>query len=141
MRSAGGFSLIETLVATTILAVGLTTLAHLYVVAVGANDRARETTRAALFARQKIEQLLAAPSLASSPPAALEGNVEGCFDLIDGRGRGVNGGEPAVFIRRWSVEPLQADPANTLVLQVRVLAARPGTADVRLMSLRPMGIS
>jgi prepilin-type N-terminal cleavage/methylation domain-containing protein len=136
MRSDGGFTLVEALVATTIMAVGLTALAHLYVVAVAANDRALDATRAALFARQKMEQLRAASSLPSSPPGSLDGNVPGYFDLVDGKGRPLGRAGTPVFIRRWSAQPLPVDPVNTLVVHVRVLHLRPGAADVRLVSLR-----
>jgi type II secretory pathway pseudopilin PulG len=47
----------ETLVATTILAVGLTALAQLFVLSVRANKGSRSTSYAAVLAQQKMEQL------------------------------------------------------------------------------------
>ena len=49
-------------------------------------------------------------------------------DYLDDAGRWVgHGSEPprdAVFIRRWAVRPLHADPERTLVLQVLVTTVR-----------------
>ena len=52
-----GFSLLETLVATSILTVTLAGLAQLLTVSMRANAAARTTTYAALLAQQKMEQL------------------------------------------------------------------------------------
>src|SRR6478736_3180208 len=52
-----GFSLLEVLVASTIMAVALTTLAQLFVVSTNANSGAKSTTYAAVLAQQKMEQL------------------------------------------------------------------------------------
>src|SRR2546423_4249648 len=52
-----GFSLLEVLVASTIMAVALTTLAQLFVMSTKANQGAKTTTYAALLAQQKMEQL------------------------------------------------------------------------------------
>src|SRR3982751_2113275 len=56
-RREGGFSLLEVLVASTIMAVALTTLAQLFVMSTNANTGAKTTTYAALLAQQKMEQL------------------------------------------------------------------------------------
>src|SRR3954471_12344593 len=52
-----GFSLLEVLVASTIMAVSLTTLAQLFVMSTNANHSAKTTTYAAVLAQQKMEQL------------------------------------------------------------------------------------
>ncbi len=140
MRSDDGFSLVEALVAATIMAAGLSTLAHLYVVALSANDRARSHTRATFAAQQKMEDLLAGGPLASSPPGAIDGNVPGWFDFVDQRGRSLGGGPgrpaAAMSTRRWSVEPMTAAPEDLLVVHVRVLGVRPGGGDLRLVGVR-----
>jgi len=58
-RGERGFSLLEVLTATTIMAVGLTALAQMFVVSTKSNYSARATTYAAVLAEQKMEQLRA----------------------------------------------------------------------------------
>jgi prepilin-type N-terminal cleavage/methylation domain-containing protein len=62
--------------------------------------------------------------IGSSPPGALDRNTPGYVDFLDADGRWVGTGvtppAPAVFIRRWSIEPLPADPDDSLMLQVLV---------------------
>jgi hypothetical protein len=60
--------------------------------------------------------------LSPSPVGALDQDIVGYVDFLDGNGavladpRGV----PA-FTRRWSIAPVASNPANTLLLQVRVV--------------------
>jgi len=153
-RGEGGFSLLEVLVASTIMAVALTTLAQLFVVSTNANHGAKATTYAAVLAEQKMEQLrglawgfdnLGLPitdistNIAKVPeePAGGTGlapggsvgqNVTGYCDYLDMYGNALGTGitPPAgtVYIRRWSIEPLPTNPNNTLVLQVLVTRLR-----------------
>jgi prepilin-type N-terminal cleavage/methylation domain-containing protein len=62
--------------------------------------------------------------LSASPAGALERNTPGYVDFLDADGRWVGTGATppgaAVFIRRWSVEPLPAAPDDTRMLQVLV---------------------
>ena len=66
--------------------------------------------------------------LQASPAGTLVANVPPNVDYLDNLGRWVgNGSSPpagAVFIRRWAVRPLLADPERTLVLQVLVTTVR-----------------
>jgi hypothetical protein len=66
--------------------------------------------------------------LEASPAGALGSNMPPWVDYLDDAGRWVgHDTDPpadAVFIRRWSVRPLQADPERTLVLQVLVTTVR-----------------
>jgi len=59
-----------------------------------------------------------------SPANSLEENTPGYVDYLDEHGVYVGTGptppQRAVFIRRWSVQPLPTNPNNTLVLQVLV---------------------
>ena len=73
--------------------------------------------------------------LSPSPAGALRVNTPGYCDFLDAAGRSLGGSvegaaDPAgniptgtVFIRRWSVEPLPANP-NTIILQVLVTTRR-----------------
>jgi hypothetical protein len=59
-----------------------------------------------------------------SPAGTMESNTAGYVDFLDQNGRylGTGAATPAnaVYVRRWSVEPLPINPNNTLVLQVFV---------------------
>jgi hypothetical protein len=59
-----------------------------------------------------------------SPADSLEQNTEGFVDFLDGNGAWVGTGSTppasAVYIRRWSIQPLPTNPNNTLVIQVLV---------------------
>jgi prepilin-type N-terminal cleavage/methylation domain-containing protein len=151
-----GFSLLEMLVAATILTVGLAALAQLFAISTRANFSAKSTTAAVILAQQKMEQLRGltwgfdmlglpigddasdttvipqAPTggkgLSPSPLDALQTNQDGYCDFLDRYGYSLGGGttppDGAVYIRRWSIEPLPTNPRNTLVLQVLVTPVR-----------------
>jgi len=63
--------------------------------------------------------------LSPSPAGSLARNLSGYVDYLDANGAWVGSGSTipraAVYIRRWSIEPLPAGPDNTLVLQVLVM--------------------
>ena len=154
-QSQNGFSILEVLVATTILAVGLVALAQLFAISTKANGRARATTFGAVLAGQKMEQLrgltwgfdlaglpVSDADLSPSPSGTLQDNVAGYVDYLDANGNALGGGTTppgppggTIYIRRWSISPLPAHPDNTLVLQVLV-TRRPAGEDVRLVSVK-----
>ena len=157
----GGFSIVEVLVATTIVIVAVAALAQLLALSTRANASAKSTTYASVLAQQKMEQLRAltwgfdvlglpvsdtttnltvmpeaaagGTGLSASPANSLDTNTEGYCDFVDRFGRPLGGGTTppagAVYVRRWSVEPLPANPDNTIVLQVLVTTSR-GRNDV-----------
>jgi len=59
-----------------------------------------------------------------SPANSLERNSTGFVDFVDAGGAWVGTGDTppgtAVYIRRWSIQPLPTNPNNTLVIQVLV---------------------
>jgi len=70
--------------------------------------------------------------LQSSPPGALVDNTVGYVDYVDASGASLGGAAAvpppgAAYVRRWSVESLPSS-ANTMVLQVLVMRARPRDA-------------
>ena len=71
-----------------------------------------------------VESPTGGTGLTPSPANTLTSNVGGWVDYIDQFSNIIGGGATVpgktVYIRRWSVEPLPANPTNTLVLQVIV---------------------
>ena len=118
-----GFSILEVLMATTVLTVGIAALAQLFALSTRANVSAKVTTAASVLAQQKMEQLRGltwgfdvvglplsdystnvtvaseTPSdgvgLTPSPAASLEENTEGYCDFLDRYGNSLGGGESA----------------------------------------------
>jgi Tfp pilus assembly protein PilV len=107
-----GFALLDALLATALLVVGVLSLLQLFALAARANGTARHLTIASVLAAQKIEELRSTPWHVPS----------------DGADR------VAEFTRQWSVSPLEEDPAHTAIIQVSVT---PGA--VRLVTLRAKG--
>ena len=119
-KSEAGFSIIEVMVATGLLASALVALAQLFAIAQSTNAAARTSTLTMLLAEQKIEQLRALQytfdraglpvqdtetDLAVYPPAAtggkglsphtdntLQANTNGYVDYLDPYGRTLGGG-------------------------------------------------
>ena len=115
-----GFSLLEVLMATTILTVGLAALAQLFAISTRANFSAKATTTASILAQQKMEQLRGltwgfdtlglpisdyssdttvipeAPTggkgLSPSPLESLKTNQDGYCDFLDRYGYSLGGG-------------------------------------------------
>jgi prepilin-type N-terminal cleavage/methylation domain-containing protein len=126
-----GFSLIEALVAMTIMLVGVLPLAQLMAASTRSNASARANSLATWLAVAKAESLRAIEwgnaGLAPSPAGALSTNTPGYVEYLDGRGTtlsdtGLVAGTPpvgTVYVRRWSVVALPAT-LSAVVLQVVV---------------------
>jgi prepilin-type N-terminal cleavage/methylation domain-containing protein len=127
-----GFTLVEVLVAMALLATAVVTTAGLLTIASNSVRAARVQSWASLLAIDKLEELRASPwpDLAVSTGDTLGHDAPGFVDYLNWRGEPV-GAAAAVFVRRWNIQPLPSDSANTYVLQVYV---RPGFA--RLATLR-----
>ncbi|HEY3157908.1 MAG TPA: prepilin-type N-terminal cleavage/methylation domain-containing protein [Vicinamibacterales bacterium] len=146
--SNAGFSLLEVLVATALLASALVSLAQLFAMSTKSNIGSRNTTYAAVLAQQKLEELRSlawgfdqvglpisdittdttvtpetpagGTGLSPSPSTALQNNTPGWVDFIDAFGNKVLNPGDALYARRWMVSPLPTNPNNTLVIQVLV---------------------
>jgi type II secretory pathway pseudopilin PulG len=147
---ARGFSLLEALVASAILIVAVAGLVPLLILSTKANHDAHTSTFAVALAQQKLEQLRTLAwnvdaagvavsdtttdittmpeqagigvGLSSSPAGALDRNTAGYVDFLDGSGAVLTDPRSVpAFTRRWSIAPVASNPANTLLLEVRVV--------------------
>jgi hypothetical protein len=118
-----GLSLIEALIAVSIMAMALAALGRITLLAAHANATAGATTASVLAGRQKIEQLRAVPDdhpfLVPSPADSLDADREGYFDRLVATGRPA--ATAAAFTRRWRVQALTGSNRRTLLLEVRVI--------------------
>jgi prepilin-type N-terminal cleavage/methylation domain-containing protein len=118
--NAAGFSLLEVLVATALLASALVSLAQLFAMSTRSNIGSRNSTYAAVLAQQKLEELrslawgfdqvglpisdittdttrtpetpVGGTGLSPSPQTSLSDNTDGWVDYIDSWGRKLGGG-------------------------------------------------
>ena len=148
--SSRGFSLAEVLISMGLLTTVSLGVAQLFAISTRATHVARGQTSTTALAEQKLEQLRAltwgfdeglpvsdtSTNLAVDPASAtgsglnptpedsLDRNVPGYVDYLDAHGAyvgtGAVPGGAAVYIRRWSIQPLPVNPNNTVVLQVLV---------------------
>ena len=156
-----GFSLIEAIIATGMLATLVVGVGQVFIVSSRAIHVARVRTLAAILAAQKMEQLrslswahapgggllsdlttnLAAepptrdgPGLSPAPAGSLDTDMPSYVDYANAAGARTPTRAAAAFVRRWSVAPLASDPQNLLVLDVRVVTV--GGGDARLTSIK-----
>ncbi len=129
-RRCTGFTYLEVLVALTIFASSLVSVAQLSAIAVRANLASRDTSYETRLATQKLAELQA-ESLASLPTTAVENwmrSAPGAFDFLDQRGQvlAVGGTPPAsaVYVRRWSVLRLSGAVASAVAIQTSVERVR-----------------
>ncbi len=114
LHSDAGFTLVEVLVCTLILTIGMVAVAGLMGVSTGMHQNAREASQSTRLAQRKIDELMklnfgTAPAVAVG--GSLAANVANYFDS-----------PVAGVTRRWQV---QAGPAtNTRVVTIRVVNLR-----------------
>ena len=131
---ARGFSLVETLIATALMATALVSIAQFIGGAVQSGTAARTRALAALMAAQKMEEIRVVSwnDIAVAPPAGVE--------YLDGSGRVrcPDAEAPcgdAVFVRRWSVTPAPF-PAGIVVVEVDVRQVGTGHGSATLVTAR-----
>jgi prepilin-type N-terminal cleavage/methylation domain-containing protein len=129
-----GFSLIETIVATSLLATALVALAQLVGAGVQSGAAARARVATTLMAEQKMEQIRALPwaVIAAMPPDVT--------DYLDAAGneRCVGASTPcggAVYVRRWSAAPAPFS-IGVLIIEVDVGLVGKGHGSTTLVTAR-----
>ena len=129
-----GFSLVETIVATSLLAVALVTLAQFVGAGVQSGAAARARAATTLMAAQKMEQIRALPwaAIAAMPPDVT--------DYLDASGdeRCPGATAPcgdAVYVRRWSATPAPFS-TGVLIIDVDVRLVGKGHGSTTLVTAR-----
>jgi prepilin-type N-terminal cleavage/methylation domain-containing protein len=129
-----GFSLVETIVATSLLGVALVSLAQLVGVGVQSGAAARARAQTTLMAEQKLEQIRAMPW---AEIAATPGNVTDYLDA-EGNTRCVGATAAcgdAVYVRRWSATPAVFS-TGVFIIEVDVQLVGRGHGSTTLVTAR-----
>ena len=141
--SARGFTLIETLVATSILVTALAGLAQLFVLASQLSRRTSDSSLALVAAQDKVEALrgltfafgadgsaVTDPALQPSPESSLREDTEPYLDRVD-----------SDLVRRWRITTIDPTPPDTIAIEVCVFARSgrdrgPQSAEACLSTIR-----
>ena len=129
-----GFSLVETIVATSLLATALVALAQLVGAGIQSGFAARTRAATTVMAEQKMEQIRALPWAAV---AAMPAEVT---DYLDAAGSERCGGASvpcgdAVYVRRWWAAP-SAFASGVVIIQVDVGLVGKGHGSTTLVTAR-----
>lgn len=134
-RSASGFTLIETVIATSLFFTLVAGLAELFILSARFTGNSNRRGQAVMAAQAKIEDLRARrfgydaegdpitdPVLAPSPPATLHGDVAGYREALDSDAELIPAadGRIGTFARRWAIAPLDSSTPDALVIEVCV---------------------
>jgi prepilin-type N-terminal cleavage/methylation domain-containing protein len=125
---AGGFTLIEVVVALALVTATSIGVASLFVASSRAVAASKAVTVAGLLAREKIEQLRALPL---DDPALIPLGGDTLRDDVEG----YNDAPAAGYRRRWSVTPVPMHPALAVAVQVNVIRDS-GEVAARLVTIR-----
>ena len=134
MHQSRGFSLVETLIATTLMAGALVSLAQFVGAAAQSGAAARTRALAALIASQKMEQIRVMPwnAVASVTAPVIE------FFDASGHQRCPNADVPcgdAVFVSKWSAAHALFS-SGVLIIEVDVRPVGQGHGSATLVSAR-----
>ena len=142
-RHDAGFSILEALIASALLAGAITVLLHLITISAEQAARTELSATAGVLAQAKLEQLRAfpfafdpagvpldVPALAPSPDDAHLTSTPPYVEQFDRFGAPVEGDTVPNYVRRWSISRYEDDP-NTLLLTVCVeVSGRRGSGAV-----------
>ena len=134
---AAGFSLIEVLIATAVVAIGVASLAQLIVLSARANRIAATTSVTLLLAEQKMEELLSSPADPSNQSHVDylgPGGASLAVDTVP-----LPTGTPPLgtaYICRWSTTPLADRPGEAIAIQVLVAPWPDAAGQSRLVSVK-----
>ncbi len=151
--SERGFTLFETLVATSILITALAGVAQLFILGTHLTRQSSASGLALVAAQDKLESLrgqaftydpggapVTAPALQPSPPTTLADDTEPYVDWLDVDGFAQEAADGAVLVRRWRISSLGATIPDSIAIEVCVFrppgAADPSGADVCLSTIR-----
>lgn len=129
-----GFSLVETIVATSLLAVALVTLAQFVSAGVQSGSAARARAATTLMAAQKMEQIRALPwgVIAAMPPEVTD-YLDASGDECCLRANAPCG--DAIYVRRWSATPAPFS-TGVLIIDVDVRLVGKGHGSTTLVTAR-----
>jgi type II secretory pathway pseudopilin PulG len=142
-RSASGFTLLETLIATSVLVTVLAGVAQLFVLSVRFAGSSGRRGLALTAAQAKIEDLrsrrlgydaagdpVTDPVLTPSPPGALSSDADGYSDALDANGEVISADEEraGTFARRWAITRVDDLVPEALVIEVCVFREPAGDA-------------
>ena len=112
LKAEHGFSLVEVMVATTILVIGVASLLQLFILAAASTAAAGDMTWATVLATQKLEEI-------RSEPWGVAASGEDRIGL---------------HVRRWTVAPFARDAGGTVLVHIAV--GRPGAEPVVLVMVK-----
>jgi hypothetical protein len=133
LRADRGTTLLEAIVAASLLATIAVGTASLILLARRLGERAEQLMTATTLAAARLEALRSIPwvydiggavpevaDLSLSPPDALERNATGFWDATDGSGRPLSSSTEPAFLRRWAIASAVAGPAQARGIEVCV---------------------
>jgi prepilin-type N-terminal cleavage/methylation domain-containing protein len=130
-RDERGFTLVEVLVSTVIMLVGLVAVAQLLAASVQTHKLGRLTSEASRLSTVKLEELVksnmatsAAVQITPAGPDSLANNVPNYFDVVNG------------YTRRWRITAGPTpDTRRVTVNVIPPVSARPFSKTVEVMSI------